>query len=80
MLYKANFTRQNFSVSPYIKQEIEVVFDHDELTKENIQEFRKEAFKALYAQHPEAATVGHPILNKPWNEWIMLGVTEVTFT
>ena len=71
MLYKANFTRQNFSVKPHINQAIEVVFEHDEVTAGNIKELRKEAFKALYAQHPEAATVGHPSLDKPWVEWIM---------
>ena len=80
MLYKANFTRQNFSVSPYIKQEIEVVFEHDEVTANNIKSLRKEAFKSLYDQHPEVAKVGHPVLNKPWNEWIMSSLTEVTFT
>ena len=75
MLYKANFTRQNFSVKPHINQTIEVVFEHDEVTG-NIKELRKEAFKALYAQHPEA----HPSLDKPWVEWIMSSLTEVNFT
>lgn len=80
MLYKANFTRQNFSVTPYIKHVIEIVFEHEELTKENIADFRKEAFNSLYIQHPEANVVVHSTLNKPWSEWIMSEVTEVDFT
>lgn len=80
MLYKINFARQNFSVKPHINHIIQVVFKADELTNENIETFRKEAWKALYAQHPEAAKVSHHILTKPWSEWIMSGATEVEFT
>lgn len=71
---------ENTRIKPHICQIIEVVFEHDEVTADNIKELRKEAFKALYAQHPEAATVGHPILDKPWVEWIMSSLTEVNFT
>lgn len=80
MLYKADFTRYNGSVDPHIKHTIEVVFDFDEeLTKENIKEFREEAFKALYSQHPESKTTAHPTLPNSWGEWIMSNVKEVVF-
>lgn len=80
LLYKINFARQNFSVKPHINHIIQVVFEADELTNENIKVFRKEAWKALYAQHPEAAAERHLTLSKPWGEWIMSGATEVEFT